>query len=483
MDMAGARARHLVLHRRRHAAAAPPSCSRTASAAARTTSAQQAEKLARDGYAVLTWSARGFGRSTGKIGLNDPDGEVADVSRLIDWLGEAARGAARRRRATRASASPAPRTAARSRCSPPGTTSGSTRSPRRSPTGTSPTRSSPTASSRSSGPGIFFTSGGGCDRFEPRLCAMYERVAESPGSRTPRPAQLLDERSPVRRRRPHQGAHAASSRARPTPSSRSARPTPWPRRSRANGAPVDVDWIAGGHDGGDRETGRVQARIAAWFDRYLKDDKGADTGPAFRVTRTGGVDSTDGARPAARRDRATATRAWTSGAARRSALDRPRADASPTRPAPARPPSPPCPASAAAARPALLPRRRPLPRLPRPVRRASTPRRCSGDLRITGSPTVRVHVQSTQRRRGPLRQGVRRRRRTARSRCCPPSSSPRSGSRAPRQGKDVDAAPCPPSTTRSTPGTGCAWSSPPPTSATPPRPRPPRTPSRSRARR
>ncbi|ORT61698.1 alpha/beta fold hydrolase, partial [Streptomyces sp. CB03238] len=46
----------------------------------------QAEKLARDGYAVLTWSARGFGASTGRIGLNDPDFEVKDVSRLIDWL-------------------------------------------------------------------------------------------------------------------------------------------------------------------------------------------------------------------------------------------------------------------------------------------------------------------------------------------------------------------------------------------------------------
>ncbi|NUK68726.1 alpha/beta fold hydrolase, partial [Streptomyces lunaelactis] len=46
----------------------------------------QAEKLARDGYAVLTWSARGFGTSTGRIGLNDADFEVKDVSRLIDWL-------------------------------------------------------------------------------------------------------------------------------------------------------------------------------------------------------------------------------------------------------------------------------------------------------------------------------------------------------------------------------------------------------------
>ena len=72
---------------------------------------------------------------------------------------------------------------------------------------------------------------------------------------------------------------------------------------RANGAPVDVDWIAGGHDGGDLEAGRVQARTGAWFDRYLKDDKGADTGPAFRVTRTGGVDSTDGGARLRRRER------------------------------------------------------------------------------------------------------------------------------------------------------------------------------------
>ncbi|CAM5662534.1 hypothetical protein SALBM311S_03829 [Streptomyces alboniger] len=38
---------------------------------------QQAEGLARDGYAVLTWSSRSFGKSTGRIGLNDPKGEVA----------------------------------------------------------------------------------------------------------------------------------------------------------------------------------------------------------------------------------------------------------------------------------------------------------------------------------------------------------------------------------------------------------------------
>ncbi|MFD9889988.1 alpha/beta fold hydrolase [Amycolatopsis sp. NPDC059027] len=48
--------------------------------------ADQARELAGNGFVVLTWSARGFGRSTGKIGLNDPDGEVADASGLIDHL-------------------------------------------------------------------------------------------------------------------------------------------------------------------------------------------------------------------------------------------------------------------------------------------------------------------------------------------------------------------------------------------------------------
>ncbi|CAM5262296.1 Vitamin B12 import ATP-binding protein BtuD [Streptomyces alboniger] len=58
---------------------------------------------------------------------------------------------------------------------------------------------------------------------------------------------------------------------------------------------MKVDWIAGGHDGGDRERGRVEERVTTWFDRYLKDDQSTGTGPAFRISRTGGMDSTDGA--------------------------------------------------------------------------------------------------------------------------------------------------------------------------------------------
>ncbi|GGK90325.1 ABC transporter ATP-binding protein [Sphaerisporangium melleum] len=46
----------------------------------------QAVRLAQAGYAVLTWSARGFGASTGEIALNSPDYEVKDVRQLIDWV-------------------------------------------------------------------------------------------------------------------------------------------------------------------------------------------------------------------------------------------------------------------------------------------------------------------------------------------------------------------------------------------------------------
>ena len=46
--------------------------------------AEQAERLAAQGYLVLTYTARGFGASGGRIHLNDPDFEVADLRALVD---------------------------------------------------------------------------------------------------------------------------------------------------------------------------------------------------------------------------------------------------------------------------------------------------------------------------------------------------------------------------------------------------------------
>jgi ABC-2 type transport system ATP-binding protein len=46
----------------------------------------QAEKLTEAGFVVLTYSARGFGDSTGLISVNSPEFEVADARALIDFL-------------------------------------------------------------------------------------------------------------------------------------------------------------------------------------------------------------------------------------------------------------------------------------------------------------------------------------------------------------------------------------------------------------
>ncbi|WP_435225851.1 alpha/beta fold hydrolase [Streptomyces sp. Tue6028] len=252
----------------------------------------EAERLARDGYAVLTWSARGFGRSTGTIGLNDPDAEVADVSRLIDWLA--------RRPEVRLDADGDPRVGVTG-ASYGGAVSLLAAAYDRRVDAIAPAVTYwnladalfPNGVFKKLWAGVFVNTGGGCDRFQPRLCAMYNRVAES-GKPDEAATRMLQERSPSavgdRIKVPTLVVQGQSDSLFPLGQADATA-----RAIRANGAPVDVDWISGGHDGGDMETGRVESRVAAWFDRYLKDDKGADTGPAFRVTRTGGIDSTDGA--------------------------------------------------------------------------------------------------------------------------------------------------------------------------------------------
>ncbi|GHH83273.1 hypothetical protein GCM10018793_44950 [Streptomyces sulfonofaciens] len=341
----------------------------------------EAEQLARDGYAVLTWSARGFGHSTGKIGLNDPKAEVADVSRLIDWLshrpevqldhpgdprvgvtGSSYGGAVSLLAAgydhrvdaiapqitywnladalfpdgvfkklwagifftTGAAGSPADQQDQQDRTPPgpggagPGGAGGGD-----SPVSSdAPGSADPAGAARSDGGGgltaagasvgsatavVLGASGGSgpadrgaagppdasaCGRFETQLCAMYQRVAEN-GRPDAAARALLEARSPS----------AVGDRIKvPTLIAQGQADSLFPlgqadamaERIKANGAPVDVDWLAGGHDGGDLETGRMTDRVAHWFDRYLGHDTSADTGPVFRISRTGGVDTTDG---------------------------------------------------------------------------------------------------------------------------------------------------------------------------------------------
>lgn len=252
---------------------------------------QQAENLARDGYAVLTWSARSFGRSTGKIGLNDPKGEVQDVRKLIDWLARQPQVQLDKPGDPRVGVAGASYGGAISLLA----AGYDDRVDAIAPAITYWNLSDalfPNGVFKKLWAGIFVNSGGGCAKFEPQLCRMYERVAES-GTPDAQAEKLLDERSPSavgdRIKVPTLLLQGQTDSLFPLGQADAAA-----KAIRANGAPVDVDWIAGGHDGGDMETGRVQARVASWFDRYLKDDKGADTGPAFRVTRTLGTDTGDG---------------------------------------------------------------------------------------------------------------------------------------------------------------------------------------------
>ncbi|MFE0455988.1 CocE/NonD family hydrolase [Streptomyces sp. NPDC058914] len=252
---------------------------------------QQAEDLARDGYAVLTWSARGFGRSTGRIGLNDPRGEVADVSRLIDWLAKQPDVRLDKAGDPRVGMAGASYGGAISLLA----AGHDDRVDAVAPAITYWNLADalfPDGVFKKLWTGIFFNTGGGCAKFEPTLCAMYERVAES-GTPDTAARTLLEERSPSavgdRIKVPTLLIQGQTDSLFTLAQSDAAQ-----KAIRANGAPVDVDWIAGGHDGGDMESGRVQARVASWFDRYLKDDEAADTGPAFRVTRTLGTGTGDG---------------------------------------------------------------------------------------------------------------------------------------------------------------------------------------------
>ncbi|MCZ4611333.1 CocE/NonD family hydrolase, partial [Streptomyces sp. Lzd4kr] len=252
---------------------------------------QQAENLARDGYAVLTWSARGFGRSTGKVGLNDPKGEVADVSRLLDWLAKQPQVELDKTGDPRVGMAGGSYGGAISLLA----AGHDDRVDAIAPAITYWNLADalfPNGVFKKLWAGIFVNSAGGCEKFEKQVCEMYDRVAES-GVPDAQARSMLEERSPSavgdRIKVPTLLMQGQSDSLFPLGQADRAA-----KAIKANGAPVDVDWISGGHDGGDMETGRIQARVQSWFDRYLKDDKGADTGPAFRVTRTGGVDSTDG---------------------------------------------------------------------------------------------------------------------------------------------------------------------------------------------
>ncbi|MFA1542300.1 alpha/beta fold hydrolase [Actinomadura monticuli] len=259
--------------------------------------AGEARDLARAGFAVLAWSARGFGRSTGEIALNSPDYEVKDTRQLIDWLA--------RRPEVVLDGPGDPRvgmagqsyggaiallTAAYDRrvdaIAPQITWNDLADALFPSATGAG----APDGVFKKLWAGVFFTSGAdrsACGRFLPSLCDMYQEVATK-GRPTSSAIETLRRSSPA----------AVADRIRvPTLLIQGQADSLFPldqadanaRAIARHGAPVKVVWFQGGHDGGDPETGRVEGLVRDFFDARLRGAAPALDG--FTVTRAGGLDS------------------------------------------------------------------------------------------------------------------------------------------------------------------------------------------------
>jgi ABC-2 type transport system ATP-binding protein len=321
----------------------------------------KAQYLARAGYAVLTWSARGFGASTGQIALDSPDYEVKDVEQLVSWLarqprvlldhpgdpragiagtsyggGIALLAAAYDHRIDAVVAGSTWNNLAAS-LFPDAAAGGSPAAGvfKKQWTGLLFTQGSvgfgAAAGQQAAGGGLGGGGAGGgqggsagqgssvtpaaggsaprpaagaqaparavlCGRFLPSICAMYQQIAQL-GRATPQAVATLLRSSP---------ASAASRMRAPTLLIQGEHDSLFGldqadanyRALRRNGAPAGMVWFAGGHDGGDPESGRLDRLTAAWFRRWLAPGRpgaSATAGqPGFAVTRTLGFDPSTG---------------------------------------------------------------------------------------------------------------------------------------------------------------------------------------------
>ena len=122
-----------------------------------------------------------------------------------------------------------------------------------------------------------------CGRFQPQICAMYQQIATT-GRATPQAISLLLRSSPAsvagRMRAPTlllQGENDSLFGMDQANANYQA--------IRRNGGPVGMVWFAGGHDGGDQETSRVNSLTAQWFSRWLMPGQPAPPRPARQAAR------------------------------------------------------------------------------------------------------------------------------------------------------------------------------------------------------
>jgi ABC-2 type transport system ATP-binding protein len=310
--------------------------------------ADDARDLADRGFVVLTYSARGFGRSTGQIGLDDPRFEVADLSTLIDRLakrddvlqdgpGDPRVGVAGGSYGGALSLLGAAYDDRVDAIAPQITWNSLTAALFPSQTGTVDGAQTVAATPQTDDAGvykrlwagIFFGEGSTgllgalagdgaapaqldpasvdpaqvqqtllCGRFRADICAAYQQAAAS-GTLTPQIAAVLDRSSP---------AGVLDRITAPTLLVQGTQDSLFglgqadanARGIAANGTPVTVVWYAGGHDSSAsaRVTAHLRDTVAAWFDWYLRPtgdpDRGTDPGTGFEYPSPTGLGGTGG---------------------------------------------------------------------------------------------------------------------------------------------------------------------------------------------
>ncbi|MFF3851959.1 alpha/beta fold hydrolase [Micromonospora sp. NPDC002575] len=308
-----------------------------------------AEELAGQGYAVLAWTARGFGRSGGQIHLDSPDHEVRDAQRLLDWL------AARPEVRTDAAGDPrvgvvggsyggglalllaaqdqrvdaivpmitwndlsraflpestgGPATSGvfkkgwaglffggggNAGSGPAGLSGTSAAQPEGDPASAGPPSPAPGAGpGTGSGRAPTGAADPSCGRFAADVCAAYLRIATT-GRGDQAAVDLLRRSSP---------AGVLDRIKAPTLLVQGEADTLFPlaeadanaRGIAAVGTPVRVAWFTGGHDGGAgprNDSDRVKYLTVQWLDHYVKGE-GAAPGDDFTYSRIAGFDALD----------------------------------------------------------------------------------------------------------------------------------------------------------------------------------------------
>jgi ABC-2 type transport system ATP-binding protein len=307
--------------------------------------AADARDLAGRGYVVLTWSARGFGASTGQIGLDDPRYEVADASTLLDVLAErddvlldapgdprvGIAGASYGGALSLLAAAYDQRVDA---IVPQITWNSLTTALFPDQAGIAADADTPAATPRTGTTGVFkrlwaglffgvgsvptgdgvldgLAGGNGpgfpapdladadpaavtqaltCGRFRADICAAYQSAAAS-GTLTPEVAAVLDRSSP---------AGVLDRITAPTLLIQGTQDSLFglgeadanARGIAANGTDVQVVWYAGGHDSSasDRVTAELRDEVGGWFDRYLR-GSATDPGTGFSFPAPTGLGS------------------------------------------------------------------------------------------------------------------------------------------------------------------------------------------------